>query len=106
MDTNNQQAKPVNEALQVFITKGNRVAIFPTAKKPTIKVRIRYNNTDVNGKKVWRAILNDEEYFCANIKISGQIQTFTEEIENVGIKHSIGLQAKSAIFEKNELTIM
>lgn len=90
------------ELIQKNILEGRKVLLVSeNQEKETSLVRIRYNNTDVDGTKKWRLIISDVEYLTSEIKINCASRTLTEKFEEIGEKHHIVVDAKSIIFEKN-----
>jgi hypothetical protein len=65
----NQKGETKTQTIQRNILEGRKVALV-SSEKPTTLVRIRYNNTDTDGTQKWRVIIDDEEFFTSEIKIS------------------------------------
>ena len=75
------------QSIQKFITEGREVLI--KKENETSFVRIRYNNSDTDGTKKWRILINGNELLTSEIIINCFSRTLTENLEEVGIKHHI-----------------
>lgn len=105
MEENKKQKKETKvQTIQRQILDGRKVALVSSEKITTL-VRIRYNNTDTDGTKKWRIIIDEEEYHTSEIKISCPTRTLTETLEEIGEKHHIVCDATGIIFENNIATI-
>ena len=96
----NQKGETKTQTIQRNILEGRKVALVSSEKLTTL-VRIRYNNTDTDGTQKWRVIIDDEEFFTSEIKISIPTRTLTETFEGIGEKHHFGCDSKVVIFENN-----
>lgn len=100
----NQKGETKTQTIQRNILEGRKVALV-SSEKPTTLVRIRYNNTDTDGTQKWRVIIDDEEFFTSEIKISIPTRTLTETFEGIGEKHHFVCDSKVVIFENNVANI-
>jgi hypothetical protein len=91
------------QSIQKFITEGREVLI--KKENETSFVRIRYNNSDTDGTKKWRILINGNELLTSEIIINCFSRTLTENLEEVGIKHHIVCEAKEILFKNNVATI-
>jgi len=69
-----------------------------------MEVRIRFNtNYDgvINTRK-WRLIIDGDEKLVDEIQIIGKCFTSSDIIENVGLKHHIGCNAKSIAYDMED----
>ena len=104
METTKQHKETKVQTIQRQILDGRKVALVSSEKLTTL-VRIRYNNTDTDGTQKWRVIIDDEEFFTSEIKISIPTRTLTETFEGIGEKHHFVCDATGVIFENNVATI-
>jgi hypothetical protein len=104
MESKKQNKETKVQTIQRQILDGRKVALVSSEKITTL-VRIRYNNTDTDGTKKWRIIIDEEEYHTSEIKISCPTRTLTETLEEIGEKHHIVCDATGIIFENNIATI-
>jgi hypothetical protein len=91
------------EIIQKYILEGRQIVL--KKENETSFVRIRFNNTDTDGTKKWRIIINGNEFHTAEIIINCQTRTLTEKFEDVGVKHHIVCDAKQIVFKNNIATI-
>lgn len=104
METKKQHKETKVQTTQRQILDGRKVALVSSEKLTTL-VRIRYNNSDTDGTKKWRIIIDNQEFHTSEIKISCPTRTLTETFEEVGEKHHIVCDATGVIFENNVATI-
>ena len=104
MSQYNKATESKTQTIQRNILEGRKVALVSSEKLTTL-VRIRYNNTDTDGTQKWRVIIDDEEFFTSEIKISIPTRTLTETFEGIGEKHHFVCDSKVVIFENNVANI-
>jgi hypothetical protein len=100
----NQKGETKTQIIQRNILEGRKVALVSSEKITTL-VRVIYNNSDIDGTKKWCVIIDDEEFFTSEIKISIPTRTLTETFEGVGEKHHFVCDTTGVIFENNIATI-
>ena len=102
---NKKQNKEIKvQTIQSRIFGGSKV-LLKSVEKETTLVRIIYNNSDTDGTKKWRIIIEKDEYYTSEIKISCPARTSTETLEEITEKHHIVCDSKLIIFENNIATI-
>lgn len=89
----------VAEKIQTYISEGREVLLKKENEKT--HVAIRYNNTDADGTKKWRILLNGNEFLVSEIIINIPSKTETVDIKDVGIKHHISCLANQIEFKNN-----
>ena len=100
----NKKGETKIQIIQKNILEGRKVALV-SSEKPTTLVRIRNNNTDIDGTQKWLVIIDDQEFKTSEINISPLARTLTEAFEGIGEKHYIVCDATGVIFENNIATI-
>ena len=89
----------VAEKIQTYISEGREVLLKKENEKT--HVAIRYNNTDTDGTKKWRILLNGNEFLVSEIMVNIPSRTETIDIKDVGIKHHISCLANQIEFKNN-----
>jgi hypothetical protein len=100
MDKEKKVAKEVvAEKIQEYISEGREVLIKKENEKT--HVAIRYNNTDSDGTKKWRLLLNRNEFLVSEISIFIPTKTESVDIKDIGIKHHVSCLAEKITFKNN-----
>ena len=89
----------VANKIQSYISEGREVLLKKENQKT--HVAIRYNNTDTDGTKKWRILLNGNEFLVSEIMVNIASRTETVDIKDVGIKHHISCLANEIEFKNN-----
>lgn len=98
-DSSNVAKDVVAQKIQSYISEGREVLLKKENEKT--HVAIRYNNSDTDGTKKWRILLNGNEFLVGEININIASRTETVDIKGVGVKHHISCLANAITFRNN-----
>lgn len=96
----NQKGETKTQIIQRNILEGRKVALVSNEKITTL-VRVSYNNSDTDGTKKWRLIIDNDEYYTSEVKMTSPIRTLSEKFDGVEEKHYIVCDSSGVIFENN-----
>ena len=92
-------AETQTETIQRIIFEGRKVVMKKENEKSF--VRIRFNNSDSDGTKKWRLLINGNEFYASEITINCPARTLTEKFEENGVEHHIICEAIEVVFKDN-----
>ena len=88
------------ESLQNFILEGRKILLKKQSGKQ--KIRIRFNNKDVDGTRKWRVIVENVEFHTSEIKILIESRTESEFFKELDeYKHHIVVDSNQVEFKNN-----
>lgn len=87
------------EEIQLYISEGRDILM--KKENEMTHVAIRYNNSDTDGTKKWRILLNKNEFLVSEIFVNILSKTETVDIKDIGIKHHISCSANQIEFKNN-----
>jgi hypothetical protein len=92
------------ETLQTSISEGRSVIL--KKRNKTQKIKIRFNNHDVDGTRKWRVIVDGIEFLTSEINILTHSWTESEFFDDLKeYKHHIVVEAQRVEFFNNEAVI-